>query len=145
MWLFLMLEQQFIERILTTSHLHLPILDPESVETCFSIQFTHCIPILSPLPSLTFYQPPPHPRRASRGSVIHMFLVDILLILVRYILHGKMIQWAKIICLITGAYYSLFFLSPNFFCFFIKLRGLYCTELLEGLFPPSGTGIILLL
>ena len=32
------------------------------VETCFSIQFTHCIPILSPLsplPSLTFYQPPP--------------------------------------------------------------------------------------
>ena len=24
--------------------------------TCFSVQFTHCIPILSPLPSLTFYQ-----------------------------------------------------------------------------------------
>ena len=29
------------------------------VETYFSIQFTHCIPILFPLPSLTFYQPPP--------------------------------------------------------------------------------------
>ena len=57
---------------------------------------------------------------------------------------GKMIQWAKIICLITGGYYSLVFLS-YFFSFFIQLKGLYCTELLEGLFPPSGTGIILLL
>ena len=57
---------------------------------------------------------------------------------------GKMVQWAKIICLITGGYYSLFFLS-FFFGFFIKLKGLHCTELLDGLFPPSGTAIILLL
>ena len=56
-----------------------------------------------------------------------------------------MIQWAKIICLITGGYYSLFFLSLFFFGFFIKLKGLRCTELLDGLFPPSGTAIILLL
>ena len=58
---------------------------------------------------------------------------------------GKMIQWAKMICLITGGYYSLFFLFLFFCCFFIKLKGLYCTELLEGLFPPSGTGITVLL
>ena len=116
MWLFLMLEQRFIERILTTSHLHLPILDPESVETCFSIQFTHCIPILSPLSSLTLYHPPPPGLKRFCGTHISS----------RYIINsgeihfvGKMIQWAKIICLITGGYYSLFFLC--LFSFFVSL------------------------
>ena len=110
--------------------------------TYFSIQFTHCILILFPLPSLTFYQPPPPSlkrfwdTRFSRRYIINSGEIHSA---------GKMIQWAKMICLITGGYYSLFFLSLFFCCFFIKLKGLYCTELLEGLFPPSGTGIILLL
>ena len=110
--------------------------------TYFSIQFTHCILILFPLPSLTFYQPPPPSLKRFCDTRISS----------RYIINsgeihfaGKMIQWAKMICLITRGYYSLFFLSLFFCCFFIKLKGLYCTELLEGLFPPSGTGIILLL
>ena len=79
------------------------------VETCFSVQFTHCIPILSPLPSLTFYQPP-HPLSLKRFCDKHISS--------RYIINsgeihfaGVMIQWAKIICLITGGYYSLFLLS----------------------------------
>ena len=109
--------------------------------TYFSIQFTHCILILFPLPSLTFYQPPPPSLKRFCDTRISS----------RYIINsgeihfaGKMIQWAKIICLITGGYYSLFFLS-FFFGFFIKLKGLHCTELLDGLFPASGTAIILLL
>ena len=84
-------------------------IDPECVETCFSIQFTHCIPILSPLPSLTFYQPPPS-RSLKRFCDTHISS--------RYIVNsgeihfaGKMIQWANIICLITGGYFPLFFLS----------------------------------
>ena len=113
--------------------------------TCFSIQFTHCIPILSPLPSLTFYQPPPPPppslKRFCDTRISSRYIIN------SGEIHsaGKMIQWAKTICLITGGYYSLFFLSLFFCCFFIKLKGLYCTELLEGLFPPSGTGITVLL
>ena len=109
MWLFLMLEQQFIKRILTTSHLHLPILDPESVETCFSIQFTHCILDNSLPPSIPDIVSP-SPPGLKRFCDTHISS--------RYIINsgeihfaGKMIQWAKIICLITGGYYSLVFLS----------------------------------
>ena len=115
------------------------------VETCFSIQFTPCIPILSPLQSLTFYQllhPPPPPPGPKRFCDTHISS--------RYIINsgqihfaGKMMQWAKIICLFIG--WLLFPLFPVLIFFFIKLKGLYCTELLEGLFPSSGTGIILLL
>ena len=57
---------------------------------------------------------------------------------------GKIIQWAQNY---MSNYRSLSFnLFPVLiFFFFIKLKGLYCTKLLEGLFSPSGTGIILLL
>ena len=115
--------------------------------TCFSIQFTHCIPILSPpsIPDILSAPPPPPPppslKRFWDTRISSRYIIN------SGEIHsaGKMIQWAKMICLITGGYYSLFFLSLFFFCFFIKLKGLYCTELLEGLFPPGGTGITVLL
>ena len=137
-----MLEQQFIERILTTSHLHLPILDPESVETCFSIQFTHCIPDNSlPLSIPDIVSPsPPGLKRFCDTHISSRYIIN------SGEIHfaGKMIQWAKIM---SNYRWLLFPLFPVliFFGFFIKLKGLYCTELLEGLFPPGGTGITVLL
>ena len=123
MCFFLMLEHWFIQRILTTSQLHLPILDPECVETCFSIQFTHCIPILSPLPSLTFYPPPPAPAPSlKRFCDTHISS--------RYIINsgeihfaGKMIEWAKIICLIILTVAIIpSFSCANFFFFLYSIE-----------------------
>ena len=143
MWFFLMLEQWFIQRILTTSHL--PKLDPVwkpafqfNLHPAF--QFS---PPFNPWHFISFPPPPPPPPPGpKRFCDTHISS--------RYIINsgqihfaGKMMQWAKIICLFTG--WLLFPLFPVLIFFFIKLKGLYCTELLEGLFPSSGTGIILLL
>ena len=110
--------------------------------TCFSIQFTQCILILSPLPSLTFYQPssPPSLKRFCDTRISSRHIIN------SGEIHfaAKMIQWAKIM---SNYRWLLFPLFPVliFFGFFIKLKGLHCTELLDRLFPPSGTVIILLL
>ena len=81
------------------------------VETCPSIQFTDCIPILSPFHPWHFYQPPPLSlKRFCDTSISSRYIIN------SGEIHfaGKMIQWAKIICLITGGYYSLFFFSYFF-------------------------------
>ena len=109
-----------------------------------SIYTLHSNSLPTSIPDILSASPPPSPslKRFCDTRISSRYIIN------SGEIHfaGKMIQWAKIICLITGGYYSLFFLCLLFFfCFFIKLKGLYCTKLLEGLFSPSGTGIILLL
>ena len=85
------------------------LLDPESVETCFSIQFTHCIPDNSLPPSIPDIVSPSPPglKRFCDTHISSIYIIN------SGEIHfaGKMIQWATIICLITGGYYSLVFLS----------------------------------
>ena len=69
-----------------------------------------------PPPRLFIRPPPPPPPSPSLKRFCDTRISS------RYIINsgeihfaGKMIKWAKIICLITGGYYSLFFLCLLFF------------------------------
>jgi len=106
MWFFLMLEQWFIQRILTTSHL--PILHPVW-KPAFQFNLHTAFQFSPPsIPDILSASPPPLSLKRFCDTHISS----------RYIINsgeihfaGQMIQWAKIIRLITGGYYSLFFLS----------------------------------